>query len=130
MIPYAGRVLSALCCPDKFRGSLSAAEAAAAMAAGLGEAGFATSELPLADGGEGTLDVLLAARKGRRLTTRVTGPLGDPVDADWGLLADGTAVIEMARASGLALVARNDPLRADTRGTGELLQAAATHGAT
>ena len=67
---------------------------------------------------------------GRRLTTRVTGPLGDPVDADWGLLADGTAVIEMARASGLALVERNDPLRADTRGVGELLLAAAAHGAT
>src|SRR3954471_3391071 len=123
-------VLSALCCPDKFRGSLTAAEAAAEMAAGLRSVGIAATELPLADGGEGTLDVLLAARTGRRLTTRVTGPLGDPVDADWGLLADGTAVIEMARASGLALVERNDPLRADTRGTGELLRAAAAHGAT
>src|SRR5215468_8378611 len=108
-----------LCCPDKFRGSLTAAEAAAAMAAGLPDA----VELPLADGGEGTLDVL----GGRRMTTRVTGPLDDPVDADWSLLEDGTAVIEMARASGLALVERNDPLRAHTRGTGELLLAAAEH---
>ena len=73
--------------------------------------------------------MLLAARTGRRFTTRVSGPLGDPVDADWGLLDDGTAVIEMARASGLALVATNDPLRADTRGTGELLQAAIADGA-
>jgi glycerate kinase len=113
----------ALCCPDKFRGSLTAAEAAAAMAAGLD---VETVELPLADGGEGTLDVL----GGERHTTRVAGPLGEPVDAEWRLLGDGTAVIEMARASGLALThGRNDPLRADTRGTGELLLAAAAHGA-
>jgi glycerate kinase len=123
-------VLSALCCPDKFRGSLTAAEAAAAMAAGLRSQGIAARELPLADGGEGTLDVLLAARDGRRFTTRVTGPLGDPVDAGWGLLPDGTAVIEMALASGLALVERNDPLTADTKGTGELLVEAARRGAT
>src|SRR3954452_2270947 len=129
-VPYAGSVISALCCPDKFRGSLTAAEAAAEMAAGLRSVGIAADELPLADGGEGTLDVLLAAGAGRRLTTRVTGPLGDPVDADWGLLEDGTAVIEMARASGLALVERNDPLRADSTGTGELIRAAAEHGAT
>src|SRR3954452_1200080 len=116
-VPYAGSVISALCCPDKFRGSLTAAQAAAEMAAGLRSSGIHATELPLADGGEGTLDVLLAARRGRRLTTRVSGPLGDPVDADWGLLDDGTAVIEMARASGLELVATNDPLRAGTRGT-------------
>jgi glycerate kinase len=124
-------VLSALCCPDKFRGSLTAAEAAAAMAAGLRSTGIAAYELPLADGGEGTLDVLLAARGGRRRTTRVTGPLGEPVDAGWGLLPDGTAVIEMALASGLALVGDdNDPLSASTRGTGELLVEAARQGAT
>ena len=134
-LPYDGILIStmtltALCCPDKFRGSLTAAEAAAAMAAGLRAGGVAAVELALADGGEGTLDVLLSARKGRRLTTRVSGPLGDPVDAEWGLLADGTAVIEMARASGLALThGRNDPLRADTHGTGELLRAAAAAGA-
>src|SRR5262245_6009104 len=103
MIPYPGIVISALCCPDKFRGSLTAAEAAAEMAAGLRSVGVTAIELPLADGGEGTLDALL--RTGTRMTTRVSGPLGDPVDADWGLLDDGTAVIEMARASGLALVA-------------------------
>jgi glycerate kinase len=54
----------------------------------------------------------------------VTGPLGDPVDAEWAMLSGGTAVVEAARASGLALVARNDPLRASTRGTGELIAAA------
>jgi len=60
---------------------------------------------------------------------RVTGPLGDPVDADYGLTPDSLAIVEMAQASGLALVTRNDPLRASTRGTGELLAAAARTGA-
>ena len=63
------------------------------MAAGLARAGFDdVVELPLADGGEGTLDTLLAARGGSRRTTRVTGPLGDPVDAEWGVLPGGVAV--------------------------------------
>jgi glycerate kinase len=117
-------------CPDKFRGSLRADEAARAIAAGLRRAGFDdVIELPMADGGEGTLDALLAARGGSRRTTRVTGPLAEPVDADWGVLPDGVAVIEMARASGLALVpGRNDPLRASTRGTGELVAAARAAG--
>jgi glycerate kinase len=116
----------AVACPDKFRGSLDAAAATAAMARGLHTAGFdEVVEVPLADGGEGTLDTLLAARGGATREERVTGPLGDPVDAVWARLPDGTAVIEMARASGLALVAGgNDPLRATTRGTGELLRAA------
>jgi glycerate kinase len=118
-------------CPDKFRGTLTAADAAAAMAAGLRRGGFAeVRELPLADGGEGTLDVLLAVRGGSRRTDRVTGPLGEPVDATWAMLADGTAIVEMAQASGLALVgSRNDALRATTRGTGELIAYAARAGA-
>jgi glycerate kinase len=122
---------AALVCPDKFRGTLTAPEAADAMAAGLRRAGFTdVAELPLADGGEGTLDALLAAVGGSRRTARVTGPLGDPVDAEWGLLPGGLAVVEMARASGLALVdGRNDPLRASTRGTGELIGAAIRSGA-
>jgi glycerate kinase len=120
----------ALVCPDKFRGSLTAPEAASAMAAGLRQAGFGeVREVPLADGGDGTLDALLAARGGSRRTARVTGPLGDDVDAEYGLLRDGTAVIEMARASGLELVERNDPLRASTRGTGQLIDAARRSGA-
>lgn len=102
------------------------------MARGLRTAGFEdVAELPLADGGEGTLDALLAARGGSRRHQTVTGPLGDPVDAEWARLSDGTAVIEMARASGLALIAgRTDPLRASTRGTGELIAAVARSGAT
>ena len=101
------------------------------MAAGLRTAGFdEVRTLPLADGGEGTLDALLAVRGGSRRHARVTGPLGNPVDAEYGVLADGTAVVEMAKASGLGLVAgRNDPLRASTRGTGELVAAAIRGGA-
>ncbi|HEY7105006.1 MAG TPA: glycerate kinase [Acidimicrobiia bacterium] len=121
---------SALVCPDKFRGTLTAQEAAAAMAAGVLAAGFDEAEqLPLADGGDGTLDALLAHGGGRR-TAVVTGPLGEPVEAEWGFLPGGVAVIEMARASGLALVAgHNDPLRASTRGTGELIATALRSGA-
>jgi glycerate kinase len=101
------------------------------MAAGLAAAGYdEVRRMPLADGGEGTLDALVAARGGAIRTAPVTGPLGDQVEAAWGLLPDGTAVVEMARASGLELVAaRNDPLRASTRGTGELITAAARGGA-
>jgi glycerate kinase len=121
----------AVACPDKFRSTLTAAEAAAAMAAGLRRGGFEdVRELPLADGGEGTLDALVAVRGGSRRHTQVTGPLGAPVDAEWAMLSDGTAIVEMAAASGLALVGkRNDPLRATTRGTGELIAAAAREGA-
>jgi len=100
------------------------------MAAGLRRAGFAeVRAVPLADGGDGTLDALLAARGGSRRSARVTGPLGEEVEAEYGVLSDGTAVVEMARASGLALVTRNDPLRASTRGTGELVDAARRGGA-
>ena len=120
----------AVACPDKFRGTLSADEAAAAIEAGLRRAGFDdVVQAPLADGGEGTLDTLLAARGGSRRVARVTGPLGEPVDAEWGVLPTGVAVIEMARASGLALVSgRNDPLRASARGTGELIAVARRQG--
>jgi len=85
---------------------------------------------PLADGGEGTLDALLAGLGGERRSAVVTGPLGDPVAADWGLLPDGTAVVEMAQASGLAVTGHaNDPVAATTRGTGELIALAARSGA-
>lgn len=127
----------ALVCPDKFRGTLTAATAAEALARGLEAAEVdrrrfdEVRRLPLADGGEGTLDALLASQGGGRRRATVTGPLGDPVDAEWGLLPDGTAVIESARASGLALIAggANDPLAATSRGTGELIQAAVRVGA-
>jgi glycerate kinase len=113
-----------VCCPDKFRGTLSAAEAATALAAGVRRAGLDAVEVPLADGGEGTLDVLCPLATQRRWA-RVRGPLGDEVEAEWGLRADGTAVVEMAKASGLTLVGeRREPLATTTYGTGQLIRAA------
>ena len=111
---------------DKFRGTVSARQAADAVAAAAARRGWSAVELPLADGGEGFLDVLEAAG-GRRRSLVVAGPLGAPVEAEWLQLGD-VAVIEMARASGLSLVGGaegNDPLRADTRGTGQLVVEAA-----
>lgn len=124
-------VAIALACPDKFRGTLSAAEAAEALGRGLEPAGFAeVRRLPLADGGEGTLDALVAARGGSVRAAVVTGPLGEPVEAEWAVLPDGMAVVECSRASGLGLLAGpNDPLAATSRGTGELVAAAARGGA-
>jgi glycerate kinase len=120
--------------PDKFRGSLSAAEAARALARGVREAdpSAVVDEVPMADGGEGTVDALVAATGGTSREAVVSGPLGDPTRARFGLLGDGrTAVIEMATASGLALLPRDrrDPSRASTRGTGELLLEAVGAGA-
>jgi glycerate kinase len=117
-----------VCCPDKFRGSLTARQAADALATGVERSGRPAVRLPLADGGEGTLDVLCPEPRDRRRTT-VTGPLGAPVEAEWGL-HDRVAVVEIARASGLALVTgANDPVRATTFGTGELIGAALDAGA-
>src|SRR2546425_12753020 len=88
-----------LAAPDKFRGTLTAREAAAAIAAGAKRAGWTAVELPLADGGEGTLDVL----GGGNRRTVVTGPLGEPVEAAWRLEDDGTALVEAVQAGGRAL---------------------------
>jgi glycerate 2-kinase len=117
-----------LAAPDKFRGTLTAREAAAAIAAGAARAGWEAVELPLADGGEGTLDVL----GGGNRRTSVSGPLGEPVVAAWRLEEDGTALIEAAQACGLSLAGgpeRNDPLAATSRGVGELVAAAVAEGA-
>jgi glycerate kinase len=120
--------------PDKFKGSLTAIEAATAVARGVKRADPAATidQVPMADGGEGTVDALVAATGGSYREARVTGPLGEPVVARFGMLGDArTAVIEMAAASGLVLVppARRDPLASTTRGTGELLLAAIAAGA-
>jgi len=118
-------------CPDGFKGTFSAREVAAAVAAGVREGGFEAVELPLADGGEGTLEVLLAGG-GERRTATVAGPLGEPVKAEYGLLDDGrVGIVETARASGLTLVPveRRDAWAASTRGTGDLIAAAAADGA-
>ncbi len=119
--------------PQGFKGSLTALEIARAIEAGIRRV-MPDAEIvivPVADGGDGTLQALVDSSGGDIVTTSVTGPLGRPVDARWGALGDGmTAVIEMARASGLALIGRDerDPLRATTRGTGELIRAALTSG--
>ena len=113
--------------PDKFRGTARAADVAAAIGRAAKAAGWECDEVPLADGGEGTLEVLGGANR----TALVTGPLGDPVKAGW-QLREGRAVIEMATASGLELVggaAGNDPVAASTYGTGELIAAAIDAGA-
>ena len=118
------RVLAAV---DKFRGTASAAQVASAIGHACWELGVDCVEAPIADGGEGTLDAL----GGPNRTTRVTDPLGKPVEAQWRLAGD-TAVIEMARASGLSLVGgakKNDVIAASTIGTGQLIDTALNDGA-
>ena len=122
------QVMRVVAAPDKLRGSASAPQVAAAVARAASAAGWRCDEVPMADGGEGTLD----AFGGPNRSTVVTGPLGDPVEAAWRL--DGrTAVIEMARAAGLDLVGgpdANDPVAASTVGVGELVVTALDAGAT
>ena len=87
--------------------------------------------LPVADGGEGTVDALLRAMDGRRIRTQVTGPRFEPETAQWGLLSDGvTAVMEMAQASGLSYVPlpQRDPRRTTSLGTGEMIAEALRQG--
>ena len=115
--------------PDSYKGSASALAVAEAMARGVGAVfpGAEVRLVPIADGGEGTVEALVAATGGRIRHHDVHGPLGEPVRAHWGVLGDGeTAVVEMAAASGLPLVPRDrrDPRLTSTRGTGELLLAA------
>jgi glycerate 2-kinase len=118
-----------LIAPQALKGSLSAAETAHAIATGVQAAtpDATVTELPIADGGEGTVEAMVAATDGKIIPVRVTGPLGEPVDAFFGMLGgslQGTAVIEMAAASGLPLVPleRRDPRITTTRGTGELIR--------
>ncbi|GLF96035.1 glycerate kinase [Streptomyces yaizuensis] len=120
--------------PDSFKGSLTAAAACAAMETGVLRAvpGAEVARVPMADGGEGTLDCIGAATGGAEIRLDVGGPLGDPVTARYLLAADASsAVVELAAASGLPLVdpARLDPLRADTEGTGRLIADAIRRGA-
>lgn len=120
-----------LIAPDSFKGTFSARAVADAIAAGVLEAGGTAVALPIADGGEGTLDALVAARGGTVVPHPASGPLGDPVTARYGWIGAGLAVVETADASGLTLVPRErrDAVAASTRGTGELIAAAAEAGA-
>ncbi len=115
--------------PQNFKGSLSAPEAARAMAEGVRRV-LPDAEVvvvPMADGGDGTVEAMVEATGGRIMATEVTGPLGGKVTAKWGMLGDGvTGVLEMAAASGLTLMPpdRLNPLVATTYGTGEMIRAA------
>lgn len=119
---------------DSFKGSLTSVEAGEAAAAGI-RAASPDAEIevvPLADGGEGTVDALVRATGGQSIRTQVTGPLGNPVDAEYGILGDGTtAVIEIAEACGLPLVpeSKRNPLTTTSYGVGELILDAVSHGA-
>jgi len=119
--------------PDSFKGSLSAMEGCDILerVAARIFPGVETVSVPVADGGEGTVDALLRAMGGQRMRTQVTGPLFEEETAEWGLLPDGTAVLEMAQASGLPYVAadRRDPRKATSLGTGEMIADALKHGA-
>ena len=115
--------------PQEFKGSLTALEIARAMETGVKRAlpEAETVLVPVADGGDGTLQSLVDSSRGRVVTTKVDDPIGRPVDALWGALGDGvTAVIEMARSSGLALLTLDErnPLTATTRGVGQLIRTA------
>ncbi|MBI4386530.1 MAG: glycerate kinase [Elusimicrobia bacterium] len=125
--------MNILIAPNAFKGSLTAAEAARAMALGVRRAAprAALDLMPISDGGDGLMEVLLQRKGGRRVFRRVIGPLGRPRRACYALLSDRkTAVIEMAQASGIAGLAsrRLDPLGATSYGTGELIRDALEHG--
>ncbi len=118
--------------PDSFKGSLSSTQVGERIRDGLRsvlpQASFRL--LPVADGGEGTVEAVSAAAGGTAYSVQVAGPMGNPVSAQYAVLPDGTAVLEMAQASGLPLVPLplRDPGRATTRGTGELISAALDQG--
>jgi glycerate kinase len=122
-----------LVAPDGFKGTFRATEVAAAIGRGLESAGLRPPDLcPVADGGHGTMEVLLTALGGATAAARVHDPLGREVEAAYALIEDGgTAIVEMARASGLALLKpeERDAVAASTRGTGELIAAAVATGA-
>jgi glycerate kinase len=124
------RSLLILLAPDSLKGALSATQACAAMQRGAaraaGDKPHRFLNVPLADGGEGTVEAFLTAVGGELKTAQVRGPLGTAVKAHWAKLPDGTAVIEMAQASGLTLlpVQERDALSASSYGTGELIRAA------
>ena len=124
--------MKVLVAPDDFKGTFSAPEVAAAIARGLRDAGAEADELPIADGGNGTMDAIVASLGGAVRTATVSDPLGREVEARWALLPDGrTAVVDAGDASGLWRVApeERDAWRAGTRGTGELILAAVAGGA-
>ncbi len=118
--------------PAPFKGALGPAGAAAAIAMGVRLAGHEAIEVPVADGGEGTMSALVAAAAGRVIDAPARDPLGRPITAGFGLLPDGTAVVELAQASGYERLidSERDPEATSTLGTGDLIRAALDAGAT
>lgn len=122
--------MNILIAPDKFKGSLSAREVASEIANGLG-AKFHTTQLPMADGGDGSLDILIHLTRGHLVQAQVQDPLLRPIQAAYGITADGkTAIVEMARASGLQLLlaGERNPLYTSSYGTGQLIRHALDQG--
>ncbi|WP_069998656.1 glycerate kinase [Cellulosilyticum sp. I15G10I2] len=119
--------------PDSFKGSMSAIEAANSIEKGIKKVfkDAAIVKIPIADGGEGTVDAIIMGSNGTYKEINVTGPLGEKLPAKYGILPDGSAVIEMAAASGITLVPREklNPMETTTYGTGELVKAALDAGA-
>jgi len=118
--------------PDSFKGTLSSVEICRIVSREIQaqEPEAEICAIPVADGGEGTVDAFLAAVGGRRVTLRCAGPYGQPVSAFYGLLPDGSAVVEMAAAAGLPLAgSHRDPEKTTTYGVGQLMAHAAAHGA-
>ena len=120
-----------LVAPDSFKGTFSAREVAGAIAGGLRAGGREAHEMPVADGGEGTMEAIVSTLGGELHRVTASDPLGRPVEATFALLEDGRAIVETAQASGLGLVAESerDAWAASTRGTGELIVAAVEAGA-
>ena len=119
--------------PDSYKGSLSALAVADAMERGIRDifADATVSKIPIADGGEGTVEALIMSTGGQMIQQKIVGPLGEEIDSYWGILGDGeTGVIELAAASGLPLVPREqrNPLLTTTFGTGQLIKAALDYG--
>src|SRR5690349_8198858 len=132
--PVTSAVVKVVVAPNSFKGTLTATQAAHAIARGVREVmpDAEIVEVPVADGGEGTAEALVTANRGKYEWVNVEGPLGDPVLASFGLIDGGrTAVLELASASGFALVpaARREVKRASTYGFGQLLDAARKAGA-
>ena len=128
MNPKRKRTMKIVIAPQSFKGSLSAAKVARAIDRGIKRVlpKAETILLPMADGGEGTVRALVEGTHGQIVSTEVTGPLGEKISAEWGILGDkNSVVIEMAAASGITLVPRDklNPLIATTYGTGELIKA-------
>ncbi len=125
--------MKVLVAPNAFKGTMTATQAAAAIARGVHEVfpDAEVAQVPVADGGDGTVEALVDAKHGEYRAAAVDGPLGDPVEARYGLVDGGrTAVVELATASGLVLIdpSRRDPRKASTFGFGQLLDAARQQG--